>query len=66
MQDLGSTKLRILTNLKMGSITVPTADLLVILLGFNCLAYFELATASLVWSNPNQSSRRLAARPHSK
>ena len=36
-----------------------TDDLLFNLFGFGCFAYAELATHLLVWSNPNQSNRRL-------
>ena len=41
------------------SITVGTADLLLILFGFSCLAYVELATALLFCTNPSQSHWRL-------
>ena len=37
-----------------------TADHLFILFGFNCFTYVDLATALLVWSNPNESNRRSA------
>ena len=37
-----------------------TADLLFVLFGLSSFAIVELATAFLVWSNPNQSNRRSA------
>ena len=51
MHDSDNTNLR-------GCITVPMADILFILFGFSCFAYIELASALLVWLNPNQSNRR--------
>ena len=35
-----------------------TSDVLFYLFTFGWLAYFELATDLLVWSNPNKSNRR--------
>ena len=43
-----------------GSISVWLMSCLVFLFGFSYFTYVEIATALLVWSNPNLSNRRSA------